>query len=320
MTTRRKLTGWILALVILVITQPLTKQLAYWLAPLGVMLCAFAGLMVPLNGWLHRFFSGRQRHWVGTTIVAALWLIYLFGVIFPPIPVVSRPWSVISQLFYDNINLVGFYRLFAPAYQRLDFLMPWLDVGILLVSLGLCGLVAWRLYRYGLRIYDLGPRVAFYLPLALFMSIFLGELLGSPAGVGSAAYQGLIDPNAGHTLIGAESNFTTRDNLLSANWVAHLFTWNRLTLFAVMYIGFFYLPFWLTALIGGGLWIFYKQVILGILPPGLLLDQYPGLPLPWVLWLFLTGIRYTALPMALLLLGECRGRLTVVIRSRYSRQ
>jgi len=183
--------------------------------------------------------------------------------------------------FLDFIG--GFFRLFEPVYASFD---PWAET----VEYSLIGLTVLLTIIFAVKktkVSGKGNAAFAYFIIQPILAIFLFEMLGLPAGF----------------LAGA----TTRSDLLVTNTNAVMSFFGMVLIAVLMFISFLLLPFWVTPLIAGSWWVFWKPFLLHHPDPS---GFTPATFIPAALFLFFTGIKRIMLPMLLLILFLDRKRLT----------
>jgi len=176
--------------------------------------------------------------------------------------------------FFDWLG--RFYRLFVPFYFSFDSLAEPIEYGLIGLAIILTAYFAFKKTR----IRDYGNKILIYFMLQIFMAIFFFEMLGLPAGF----------------LAGA----TTRSDLLVTDTNAVMSTFGMIFIAVAMFVAFELFPFWVTPILAGLWWVFWKPWLLHHPDP----VTFTGLAnfLPAAAFLFFTGFKRVALPMVLLLL------------------
>ncbi|MCR4443035.1 MAG: hypothetical protein QHH10_12110 [Peptococcaceae bacterium] len=176
------------------------------------------------------------------------------------------------------LNFIGrFYRLFVPIYEKFDPYAQMIEYALILVTVILTILCIVK----RVRVQDFGKITMLYFILMPLMAIFLFEMFGLPAGF----------------LAGD----TTRSDLLVTDTNAVMSTLGIIFIAATMYISFHIFPFWVTPILAGIWWVFWKPWLLHHPDPALFVDFSTFWPA--ALFLFFTGLKRVVLPMILLIMA-----------------
>ena len=175
-----------------------------------------------------------------------------------------------------TLNFIAkFYQFFDNFYASFDQWAKKIEYTLIILTIILIIFTAIK----KIEAKNLGKITLIYFILMPLMAIFLFEMMGLPAGF-----------LAGNT---------TRSDLLVTDTNAVMATFGMIFIGTVCYITFQLFPFWLTPLIAGAWWVFWKPWLLHHPDPALFKNFTSFVPAG--LFLFFTGIKRVVLPMIIII-------------------